>query len=420
MARALALEVLRRVATQGAFASAALRAELDRRPDMSARDRGLATELVYGVLRRRAQLDKAVVGPGKRLKDLDPKLHDVLRLGAYQLMFLDRIPDHAAVAATVDLARGRRGKRGADQVNALLRKLSALDPGKRLPRAPAFDKDPEGHIALTYSLPRIIARMALADLGEQGARDFADGSLQRAPIVLRANRLKTTREALIEEVGGVAGDHPWAVHLDGPGHALPQDLDAVREGRATVQDEASMQIVDLLQPRPGERILDACAAPGGKTTCIAEAIGDDGEIQAHDRTPEKLDIIARNAERLGLESIRTIEVLPGEDEAPFDRVLVDAPCSGLGTLRRHPEIRWRIREGDLERHTQNQLRILKGAARRVKPGGLVVYSVCSPTRAEGEAVVEALEGFDVVGTTRTLPTEPGSPDAFFAARLRRR
>jgi 16S rRNA (cytosine967-C5)-methyltransferase len=418
-ARALALDVLRRVSTQSAFASAALRGALDQARDLGASDRGLATELVYGVLRRRGQLDRAVSrAAGKRLKDLDPRLHDVLRLAAYQLVFLDRVPAHAAVDAAVEQAKRRGGPRAAGQANAVLRRLADTPPDARVPAPAPLAADPARHVAEAGSLPHALATLLVADLGPDEAAAFALASLELAALTLRTNRLRATRDALAAEVGGAPGQHPLAVRL--PGGGLPADLPAVIEGRATPQDEASMRVVDLLEPRPGERVLDVCAAPGGKTTCIAEAMGDRGLVVAHDRLPDRLARVGQAAARLGLGCVELARVLPPPEET-FDRVLVDAPCSGLGTLRRHPELRWRFAPDDLAGLARTQAEVLAEGARRTRPGGVLVYSVCTVTRAEGEAQVARLEpDFVTEATLRTGPHQAGAPDGFFAARLRRR
>ncbi len=413
-ARDGALEVLRRVSTQGAFAGTTLRAAF---PGGDPRDVGLATELVYGVLRRRAQLDRALSKLGRRLKDIDPKLHDVLRLGAYQLMFLERVPAHAAVSAAVEQGRARRGEKGAGQVNAILRKLSDLPPEQRLPPPAPLSADPVQHVMDVGALPRVIAEQWVAAIGAEGARAMALASLERAPLVLRTNTRRTTREALLAEVEGTPGAHPLAVHLPLKLGALPADLLPVAEGRATPQDEASMHVIDLLAPEPGDRVLDVCAAPGGKTTAIAERIDDRGRVVAHDRATEKLPGVRASAARLGLSSIEVVPVLPPTSEL-FDRVLVDAPCSGLGTLRRHPEIRWRFKAEDLERLVHIQTKVLAEGAARVRVGGTLVYSVCTVTPAEGPAQLTALgDAFERVDERRTQPDEPGAPDAFYAAKL---
>lgn len=416
VARSSALEVLRRVSTQGAFAGAALRALLPE--TASSADRGLATELVYGVLRYRGQLDRALrKAAGRRLKDLDPRLHDVLRLGAYQVMHL-RIPAHAAVHATVELAKGRAGGPGGRRANQILRRLSETPEDERVPPPPSKASDPVAFLAATGSVNVDVAKVLMEALGLDQSEAYLKASLQPAPHVLRLNPLRGERAALIDAVGGTPGQLAEAVVLPSSLRALPGDLDAVRNGLASPQDEASMQVVELLAPEAGERILDVCAAPGGKTCHAAERMKDEGEVVAHDRLPARLRRVETNAARLGLNSVRLAEVLP-EPEPVFDRVLVDAPCSGLGTLRRHPEIRWRFRQDDLETLTRTQTKVLRAGAERVRPGGVLVYSVCTVTRAEGPDHVADLGGFVLEESLRTGPHLPGAPDGFFAARLRK-
>lgn len=416
--RDVALEILRRVSTRSAYASSALRSAFSQ-ADLPTKERALATELVYGVLRRRGHLDRALKqASGKRVKDLDPALHDVLRLGAYQITMLDRIPPFAAVDAAVEQAKRRRKKTGGALVNAVLRKLADTPAEDRIPPPVDAAVDPVRHVAEVGSVSHAVAQVLVQDLGVERARSFVLASLERAPLTLRANLLATTAEALAEEVGGAIGGLPYAVRIDRPS-ALPSDVEAVREGRASPQDEASMRVVELLDPQPGERILDVCAAPGGKTTHVAERMQDRGAIVAHDRLPDRLARVEANARRLHLSSIRITDLLPPVSE-PFDRVLVDAPCSGLGTLRRHPEIRWRFKERDLSALSATQKSVLLAGAARVRPGGALVYSVCTVTRAEGEDHLEALDDFEVETIVRTSPEDPGAPDGFFAARLRRK
>ncbi len=461
--REIALRVLRRVFTQGAFASTVLRHELtrtepatatdpasdpisatdrpatpeapalpeERRPfageaDPSdserrrASDKALATEIVYGVLRRRHFLDRAVSrAAGKRLKDLDPRLHDVLRVAAYQLAYLERVPDHAAVDQAVEQAKRRLGTRGAGTANAILRRLAELPPDHRIPEPPST-RDPVERVMHEGGVPRELADLWVADLGPDRALAFARASLDPAPQTLRANLLRTTPKALAREVGGTPGRHERAVRLPHGGTGLAADLDAVRAGRATPQDEASMAVVDLLDPKPGEHILDLCAAPGGKTTCIAEVTEDRARIDAYDRLPDRLRQVPQNAARLGLSSIQTLEALP-EPEPIHDRVLVDAPCSGLGTLRRHPEIRWKFRADELDRLVRTQRRVLLDGAERVRPGGKLVYSVCTVTEREGPAALDAVkDAFQIEQTWSTGPDQEGAPDGFFAACLKKR
>lgn len=415
VARTTALEVLRRVSTQGAFAGAALRSALPE--GASGKDRGLATELVYGVLRRRGELDRALKGAaGRRLKDLDPRLHDVLRLGAYQLMHL-RIPPHAAVHATVELAKQRAGAAGGRRANQVLRRLAETPPEARTPPLPSRS-DPAAYLSVLGSVNQDVAAALHRALGLDEAEAFLKASLHPAPHALRVNPLRGEASALAETLDAHPGLVSGALVLPEGLRQLPSELEAVRDGRASPQDEASMRVVLMLDPRPGEKVLDVCAAPGGKTCHAAEQMQDDGEVVAHDRLPGRLRRVGENASRLGLTSISLAEVLP-EPEPRFDRVLVDAPCSGLGTLRRHPEIRWRFRASDLDTLKRTQAKVLRAGAARVRPGGVLVYSVCTVTREEGPEQVATLPGFELEEVLSTGPHQAGAPDGFFAARLRK-
>ncbi|MGF1511024.1 MAG: 16S rRNA (cytosine(967)-C(5))-methyltransferase RsmB [Myxococcota bacterium] len=414
-ARDVALEVLRRVFTQGAFASAALRSELGR-GSVKASDRGLATEIVYGVLRRRAFLDAALAHvSGRRFKDVDPRAHDILRVAAYQIMYLDRVPAFAAVDRAVNQAKRRRAHSGF--VNAVLRKLADRSPESRLPPAPDHS-DPIRRIAFETGLPTLLTRTLVDDLGLDDARAYGLASLDPAPLTLRVNRLRATPEDICEEVGGVRGTLPYAIRLP---HAnqLPAEFDCVKAGRATPQDEASMRVVELLAPEPGDLVLDVCSAPGGKTTHMAERMNDQGKIMAYDRLPSRLARVSDSSNRLGLRSIETIDILP--ERAPvFDRVLVDAPCSGLGTLRRHPELRWKFDPRNLPDLARTQAEVLAEGAERVRPGGVLVYSVCTVSRLEGPDRLEVFgPDWELEAQFVTGPHQEGRPDGFFAARLRR-
>ncbi|MEM1024570.1 MAG: transcription antitermination factor NusB [Myxococcota bacterium] len=413
-ARDVALEVLRRVDADAAFASTVLRAELQRRKASPA-DAGLATEIVYGLLRKRSFVDAALAHvSGRRIKDIDRRLIDILRIGAYQLMELDRIPDHAAVDLAVRQAKRRKAHGGF--VNAVLRKLARTPAEERLPKGPDPDAPAERQVSFHGGVPLALAKQLVDDLGPEEALAFARASLASAPLTLRVHpRAEPT--AIAAEVGGAIGELPYAVHL--PGGGLPADLDCVRRGDASPQDEAAMRVVELLAPEPGETILDLCAAPGGKTTHIAERLAGRGRVLAYDRLPRRLARVAENAARLRLDEVETIDVLPAETER-FDRVLVDAPCSGLGTLRRHPELRWKFDPNGLAELTRTQDLVLGQGLARLGPGGVLVYSVCTITKAEGENRLAHLgPDFEVEHSLRTGPHESGAPDGFFMARIRR-
>jgi 16S rRNA (cytosine967-C5)-methyltransferase len=413
-ARDVALEVLRRVDAEASFAAPVLRAEVERR-GLQPADAGLATEIVYGLLRKRSFIDAALAHvSGRRIKDIDRKLIDILRIGAYQLMELDRIPDHAAVDVAVRQAKRRKAHGGF--VNAVLRKLARTPAAERLPPGPRPDAPPEQQVGFHGGVPLRLARQLVGDLGPDEALAFARASLEPAPLTLRVHP-RAEPQAIAAEVGGRIGALPYAIRL--PGGGLPAELDCVRRGDATPQDEAAMRVVELLDPQPGETVLDLCAAPGGKTTHIAERQGGQGRVVAYDRLPRRLARVAESAARLGLSGVETVEVLP-PDDLRFDRVLVDAPCSGLGTLRRHPELRWKFDPDALAELASIQSELLSQGMARVRPGGVLVYSVCTITRTEGEDRLKDLgPHFVLEQTLRTGPHQPGAPDGFFVARLRR-
>ncbi|MDB5341281.1 MAG: rRNA ((967)-C(5))-methyltransferase [Planctomycetaceae bacterium] len=382
---------------------------------VSPADRRLATELIYGVIRRAATLDtilKSYVRRGQQ--QVEPELWMILRLGAYQLVMLDGIPPHAAVHETVELSRrvGRGGWPGF--VNGTLRGVSQLVTPDRTSQAAAdsvplangqFGKlskivfpdpqtQPADYFAAAYSFPDWLAK--------RWAKTFPAEELFRlgtwfnlpAHLSLRINRLRTTRDeylALLADRGTAArpGTVSESIQLDGS--VRVDDLPHFAEGWVTIQDESSMSAALLMNPQPSERLLDLCAAPGGKTTHLAELQGDQGKIVAVDVQAERLAVVSANAARLQLKSIRTHLMSKDEMDAPtghFDGVLVDVPCSNTGVLGKRPEARWRITPYDLSELPKLQRKLLNLALDRVRPGGRVVYSTCSIETVENRQVVE--------------------------------
>ncbi|MHB1399372.1 MAG: 16S rRNA (cytosine(967)-C(5))-methyltransferase RsmB [Trichloromonadaceae bacterium] len=442
--RTLAFEVLTRVA-EGAYADLALDAALELQPNLDPRDRALTTELVYGVLRQQGKLDFALSRFCRQpLTKLEHVVVRLLRLGAYQILCLDRVPDRAAVHETVELTRRLRLERATGLINGILRSL--VREQQSIPW-PAAEQEPAAYLEHVLSLPGWLARQWLAEFGTEEAQALAAAMLEPAPFSLRVNTLATSRAAYLEKLTDLAEARPTrfapeGLTLDGRGRlSLPGD----REGWYQVQDEASMLIPHLLAPQPGDRILDACAAPGGKTTQLAALAGNQAKILALDLHPQRVRLITQGAARLGC---RGIEARPWDltkkpeflAPASFDRVLVDAPCSGLGVLRRNPEIRWRRAASDLPRLAELQRAILQQVAPLVRPGGALVYSLCTLGREETTGVVEAFaaahpdfvlenlrplvpahwaELIDAQGFLRTLPHRHDGMDAFFAARFRR-
>ena len=438
-ARSLALAILERVAG-GGYADRTLDAELRRHPHLDPRDRALATELVYGVLRQQGRLDFALRRFCKQpLEKLEGRVLLLLRLGAYQLLCLERVPASAAVNTTVELARRHKLERATGFINGVLR---ALERGRQALSWPAAGKDPLGHLEHTLSLPRWLAQRWLAEFGATEAGQLAAALLEPAPATLRVNTLKIDRPAFLEALAA-AGHHgeatrfaPEGVRLvsRAPG-ALPGDI----QGWYQVQDEGSMLVAHALAPRPGELLLDVCAAPGGKTTQLAALTGNRAHITAVDLHPHRLRLVEQGAARLGSTGIATrcwdmTGPPPFIDPASCDGVLVDAPCSGLGVLRRNPEARWRLHPADITLLAERQAAILKQAAALVKPGGRLLYAVCTVTPEETDRQVNAFlaahtdfrlapltglipnELLDTSGCLRSWPHRHGL-DGFFAARL---
>jgi 16S rRNA (cytosine967-C5)-methyltransferase len=442
----LALRVLSRVEQVRAYADLSLHAALAR-STLAPADRALATELVYGTLRWRGRLDFLLSHVSDRVLDeLDPLVRSTLRVGAYQLVFSDRIPASAAVDESVRCIQAAGAERASGFVNAVLRRLAAEHGAMALP---TLVSDPLGHLVHALSLPTWLAERWLARFGPEEAAALAEGLNRVPPRSIRVNRLRGSREALLAELRERHPDAaPCLLSPDGIvlGRRGDPGLDpAFREGRFTVQDEASQLVVELLDPQPGERVLDACAAPGAKATAIAERVGPTGRVLALDRHERRLGLLLRDVRRLGLENV-AVETRDAAQPLPerlveggFDRVLVDAPCSGMGALRRNPDARWRVQPEDVPRLAELQQSILRGAASSLRPGGTLVYSTCTLLSEENEAVVEAFlrtaPSFRLVpraelpaslhpvtderGFMRLFPHR-NDTDGFFAARLERR
>ena len=389
------------------------------------RDRGLVTDLVYGTLRHQGQTDHLLALASHRpLPELDPPVRAALRLGAQQL--LAGVAPHAAVGATVGVlaawASPAAVRRAASYANAVLRRVAGLGPDWPWPTG-----EDAAAVAVRTSHPRWIVELLRRDLGPDADAVLASANEPPA-VTLRPNPLRTTPEGLIAELAGTPepGADPGG-RPGGPaatverGRLVPSALNvrgagdlarlpAVAEGRATPQDQASQAVAAAVGARPGECVLDLAAAPGGKATALAEAMDDDGLVMAADLRPGRAARVRDAALRLGLRSVQVLAAdgrrLPMTSAARFDRVLLDAPCSGLGVLRRRPEARWRLDPAAIDGATALQRELFTAAAHRVRPGGLLAYSVCTLTRAEtvdiDEWAAATLAGF-------TALDRPGAP-----------
>ena len=392
-ARAVAARVLERVETDDAWADLALDAEIER-ATLEGRDVGLATEIVYGTLRWQRYLDW-ILGPHSRraLPALDPRVRVALRMTAYQLVFLERVPAVAAVNDAVSLARGRRPGL-AEYTNAVLRSFSRRGAREREPSLPG---DPVDALATRCSFPTWLGARWIERYGAGDAEALMRALNTRPPVTLRANTLRLTREALAERLAA-EDDVATRPTLHAPDGLIaeragePGAWRVFSEGACVAQDEASMLVPHLLEPRPGETVADVCAAPGTKTTHLAQLMGDRGRILAFDPQPSRLARVDEAVARLG---ISIVETVPGTVQetahtrtAMCDAVLVDAPCSNLGVLRRNPDVKWRRRPGDIEMAAARQREILAAAAVMVKRGGRLVYATCSLEPEENEDVID--------------------------------
>ena len=427
-ARAVAHDVLVRVETEDAFADVLLAHRLAG-DALAPNDRALATELVYGTLVWQGRLDhflRALLH--EPLERLDPPVRAALRLGLYQLRVLERVPAYAAVDGSVRLA----GRRASGLVNAVLRRATRE-------AEPTLPADPIDSLAVEWSHPRWLVERWVAELGADEAAALLEANTQTPHVAIRPNPRRTTPDALRSTLAaaGIA-THPSEVVDEAlvveSRAARLRDLPAWREGLFAFQGEASQLVARLVDAPPDARVLDACAAPGGKTLAIAERAAAGRAIAAFDRNRGGLRRLVGEAARLGVDV-----VVAGADArrpptaCTFDAVLLDAPCSGLGTLRRHPESKWRRRPEDVARLAALQRELVAGVAPLVKPGGLLVYAVCTRTRDETTDVVGALleshprfvvepargPCVDTDGCLRTAPHRHGL-DGFFAARLRAR
>jgi 16S rRNA (cytosine967-C5)-methyltransferase len=373
--------VIRRVTDEGAYSNLALGRTIAR-AGLDERDAALATELAYGTLRRKVALDRALAPFLERpLEDAPKAARCLLRLGAYQLLFT-RIPPHAAVGETVGLAEPRH--RGF--VNAVLRRLSAEG-------APAAEGDDDDAVAVRTGLDVWAVRELRRLLGAE-TETAAAALAEPAPLTLRVNECRGTvdelERALADEgIGAGRGSvHQASLVVSG---RSPESLPGFAEGRFAVQDQASSFVVDALDPQPGERVLDACAGPGGKAGHVACRVAPGGVVVASDTRPSRAGLVRATLERLGLRGLVLVQDArrPAVDGA-FDRILVDAPCSGIGSARRRPELLWRFRRDELSTLARLQVAIVTGVAELLRPGGRLVYSVCTFPRAETDAACDAI------------------------------
>jgi 16S rRNA (cytosine967-C5)-methyltransferase len=422
-AREVAFRAIFRVTEQGGYSNLAIPGAL-RGSTLSAEDRAFATELAYGTIRRVIPLDRAIERHSSRpVSRMTSRVRVLLRLGAYQLLFL-RTPAHAAVGETVGLA----GHRERGFVNAVLRRVAA-DP----PPSPVGESDRDVS-ARTGMAPWAVAELRRL-LGEE-TEPAAEALAERASLCLRVNTCRTTVEEVERALHAAGHDprganvHPDCLLLDRARD--PAELPGFGEGLFAVQDQASAFVVSLLDPRPGESVADVCAGPGGKAVYAACLVGDEGVVVAGDVNARRAVLVARNGRRLGVDPrVLAMDARAPAVRGPFDKVLVDAPCSGLGSARRRPELLWRGGKAELSGLARLQVAITSAAAELLRSGGTLVYSVCTFPRAETDAAVDAIlrhradlnpiptSGPDGAAERHRLWPHRHGCDAMFAAAFRR-
>ncbi len=441
--RQIASEILLKVDIRKAYADSLLHHALET-ATLDDRDQALLTEIVYGALRWRGSID-AKLSPHMRrpLTQADPFIRNLLRTTLYQLIFLDKIPDYAAVNEAVELAKFQGG-RAAGFVNGVLRNF--LRHNNNVVEA-APNAQSRETLAEEFSHPEWLVQRWLADFGMEEAISLMRANNERSPLIVRVNTLKCSREELLGRFLA-AGINANPTKCSPQGIAVVSgpavvELPGFAEGIFQVQGESSQLVTYLLGPQSGERILDACAAPGGKSTHIAEMMRDQGELIALDSAARGIDRVRDNLARLQLSSIHAVRAdasgnLYGSLGPAYDRILVDAPCSGLGTLRSHPEIKWQRDESDIKRLCLLQAKILGNVARHLKGNGVLVYSTCTLSKDENDCTVESFlnehEEFELEDAARYLPDSAShmvrgkyyqalphrdNTDGFFAARMRK-
>lgn len=389
--RGIAVKILNRVERTDSYLDKVLDIEL-KGPDLADLDKGLLTEIVHGVLRWQNRLDWVLNGfsHGNFAKS-EINVKNTLRVSLYQILFLDRVPQSAAVNEGVEFIKRIRGEKPAGLVNAVLRNIIRNIEGIRYPLA---EEDPVQHLAVYYSHPHWVVRRWLARFGFEETKKLLIASNERPPLSLRINKLRTEPGVFLRQLEQLGIAYTGSSHIDYfvrvKALARIGQMELFRNGLFTIQDESAALPCLLLAPKPGERVIDLCAAPGGKTTNLAELMKNEGEVIAVDKYEAKLNLIKVSCERLGLRNVRlqAADATTLESEVA-DRVLLDVPCSGLGVLSKKPDIKWKRDVADLIKLTRIQSDLLENAARLVKRGGVLVYSTCTTEPEENQGIIKA-------------------------------
>lgn len=391
--RKLAWDVIHRVDREKSYADILLDIVL-KKPTLKEEDRAFVTELVYGTLRWRGYLDYALSKfSSKPINKVDPEILNILRMGAYQILFL-RTPSSAAVDESVKLSKNFNSGKASGFVNAVLR---ALDREKEKIELPSREDDEIYYLSVKYSHPKWLVNLFAKIFGLPDTEKLLEANNQQASLTLRVNTLKIERDKLaktmLEEDGIETSPTPYSPDgLIVTSQAIPKNLSVINQGLCIVQDEAAQIVSRVMSPRPGDIVLDLCSAPGGKATHLAALMSNKGIVHAVDINANRLQLVEDNARRLGIKIIQTKRADASAplkyDRSSFDAVLVDPPCSDLGIIRRHPDVKWIKNTDQLAELSELQLKILNVAGKYVKQGGTLVYAVCTLNPKENEQVIE--------------------------------
>lgn len=428
-ARELALLALYQIEYESAYANLAVKDTLSKQPALSGADKAFFTSLVYGAVRYRASLDYVISCYSKvKLKKLSKYILLILRLGIYQLSYMDKIPDSAAVNESVKLAKKYGHPKSAGFVNGILHSVI------RGRDTFSYPKDPVLRLSVQYSYPEWMVKRFVSLFGEAFSEELMAASNQEPDMSLRVNTLKTSREEVLKKLPDAEPSKICPEGILSPGFDLAHS-ELFQKGWVTAQDAGAMLAARVLNPKPGDTVYDLCAAPGGKTTHLAQLMENRGKILAFDLHPHKIDLIEENAERLGVSIISAACIDASQRrESLFDTadcVLADVPCSGLGIIQKKPDIKWKRSEAD--DFSEIQYRILENAGRCLKKGGVLVYSTCTIEPKENEEIIqrflEEYSEFQTVDFSALVPFPKGEngmmtlypniegTDGFFIAKL---
>jgi 16S rRNA (cytosine967-C5)-methyltransferase len=388
--RGIAVKILNRIERTDSYLDKLLDVEL-RSDELNDLDKRFLTELTHGVVRWKTRLDFIIEQFCKnKFAMQDPNIRNAMRVALYQILFLSKIPHAAAVNEAVEFVKKIRGQKAANLVNAVLRNI--IRNLNKLP-TPDHETDPVQYLSIMYSHPSWMVKRWVDRYGLYETEQLLSANNERPTIVVRANTLKTTADELVklfEERNIRNTRSKYLENFIKVGHLSGiYNLDLFEKGYFSVQDESSGLVVKLLDPKPGETVIDLCSAPGGKTTFIGELMKNQGKIIAVDKYEHRLNLVKQSCERLGVENV---EFIPKDalevDVEPADKVLVDAPCSGLGVIQKKPDIKWQRELSDIRNLAKTQIELLEKASKLVKNGGVIVYSTCTIEPEENIEVVK--------------------------------